>query len=70
MPKGARYNSGQKYCGTCGSWAGARELDGTSRYAIMEESMGKCLNRKGKYGIGNIGDQNKCNAWSKWGPLK
>jgi hypothetical protein len=70
MAKGTLYKSSNKKCGSCGSWGGARELASANMYARMIDSMGKCLNRKGKYGIGEITDGNSCNAWSKWGPLR
>jgi hypothetical protein len=64
------YHGKMKVCGSCGSWGGRRELTPGNQYAKSLEQQGECLDRKGKHGIGKIGDQNSCAQWQKWAPLK
>ena len=65
------WKSNNKICATCGSWSGPRELAIVNQIARTPGSAkGKCLDRKGKYGIGELSEQNHCDKWQKWGPLK
>ena len=66
------WRSNNKICATCGSWGGPRELAIVNQIARTPSSSarGKCLDRKGKYGIGELAQGNSCGKWQKWAPLK